>query len=181
MKDRLVKVSKFLSLVLRHKPEEIGLTLDQAGWVSVSNLLDACDKQGFPLSSEELQTVVATSDKKRFAFSEDGLMIRANQGHSVEVELGYQPQTPPEVLYHGTADRFLASIKEKGLIKGNRHHVHLSKDRETAHAVGQRHGKPVVLIIKSSLMHQDGYSFYISDNSVWLTESVPPSYIEGLP
>lgn len=180
MKDNLIKTSKFLSLVLRHKPEEIGITLDQNGWVSVSELLDACNKHGVAITLEELETVVATSDKKRFAFNEDHSMIRANQGHSVEVDLGYKPQEPPEILYHGTADRFLSSIMEIGLVKGNRHHVHLSKDIETAAKVGQRHGKPVVLIVKSGVMHRQGQSFFISDNGVWLTESVPPAFIEPI-
>ena len=178
MKDRLTITSKFLSLVLRHKPEEIGINLDPAGWVVVSDLLDACKRHGFQITFEELETVVATSDKKRFAFNEDKAMIRANQGHSVEVELGYQPQEPPDILYHGTAERFLSSIREKGLVKGSRHHVHMSKDVETAKKVGQRHGKPVVLKIKSKLMHQSGAIFYLSDNGVWLTEQVLPEYLE---
>jgi len=180
LRDRLVKISKFLSLILRHKPEEIGITLNSSGWVPVADLLEACNKHTFPISMEELETVVATSDKKRFAFNEDHSMIRANQGHSVEVELGYQPQTPPDILYHGTATRFLSSIVEIGLIKGQRHHVHLSKEVETAIKVGQRHGKAVVLIVKSGQMHRDGHIFYLSENGVWLTDSVPPSYIEEL-
>jgi len=180
VKDRLVKISKFLSLVLRHKPEEIGITLDSAGWVSVSELMDASNRYGFTLSLEEIETVVATSDKKRFALNEDHSMIRANQGHSVEVDLGYQPQTPPDVLYHGTATRFMSAIKEKGLIKGQRHHVHLSKEIETAVKVGERHGKAVVLVVKSGLMHKDGHIFFISENGVWLTDSVPPTYLEEM-
>jgi RNA:NAD 2''-phosphotransferase len=177
-KNNLVKTSKFLSLVLRHKPEEIGITLDQNGWVSVSELLDACNKHDVAITLEELETVVATSDKKRFAFNENRSLIRANQGHSVEVDLGFQPQEPPEILYHGTAERFISSIMEIGLVKGNRHHVHLSKDIETAIKVGQRHGKPIVLIIKSRLMHSKGYDFFISDNGVWLTDHVPKVYLD---
>src|SRR5690348_12196580 len=129
-----VKISKFLSLVLRHKPEEIGITLDDAGWVDVDTLLAACAKHRFPLTREQLETVVATSDKKRFAFNETGTRIRANQGHSVEVELGYAPAQPPEILYHGTADRFIDSIRRQGLVKGKRHHVHLSLTRQIGRA-----------------------------------------------
>src|SRR5882724_2569539 len=171
MKDNLTKTSKFLSLVLRHKPEEIGINLDTAGWVSVAKLLDGCNKHGVAITLELLETVVATSDKKRFAFSEDKSMIRANQGHSVEVDLGYQTQEPPEFLYHGTAERFISSIMETGLVKRDRHHVHLSRDIETAAKVGQRHGKPVVLIVKSGLMHNQGLEFFVSGNGVWLTEA----------
>jgi putative RNA 2'-phosphotransferase len=174
----MVKISKFLSLVLRHKPETIGLTLDQAGWVAVSELLIACEQHGFSISPEELQAVVTNNDKKRFAFSQDGLLIRANQGHSIEVELGYQPLQPPEILYHGTVERFLASIMEKGLRKGERHHVHLSPDIATAIKVGARRGQPVILSVNSGQMHQDGYIFYQSANGVWLTDYVPPAYFE---
>ena len=178
MSNRSVKVSKFLSLVLRHEPERIGLILDQAGWAPVSELLVACQSHGFPLTLEELQEVVSSNDKKRFSFSEDGLRIRANQGHSVPVNLDYTPVGPPEILYHGTAERFLPLIKEKGLLKRDRHHVHLSKDVVTATAVGQRHGKPIVLEVKSGLMHRDGYLFYESANGVWLTEHVPTNYFD---
>ncbi len=178
MTRREVTISKFLSLVLRHKPERVGIVLDEAGWVGVSELLKACNARGFPLTLEELQSVVANNDKKRFAFSEDGARVRASQGHSVKIELDYAPAVPPEILYHGTAERFLSSIKEKGLIKGNRHHVHLSEDATTARAVGQRYGKPFVLEVKSGLMHTDEHMFYRTDNGVWLTEHVPPVYID---
>lgn len=177
MKDKTVKISKFLSLVLRHKPEEIGIQLDAAGWVPVAELLSACQAHGFSIKPEELEEVVRTNDKQRFAFSEDGLMIRASQGHSVEVKLDYQPLMPPEILYHGTATRFLDSIKEQGLIKGKRHHVHLSGDEATAIKVGARHGKAVVLVISSLQMHKDGFIFYQSENGVWLTEKVPTQYM----
>nr|AUN37138.1 RNA:NAD 2'-phosphotransferase [uncultured bacterium] len=177
MKDRTVKISKFLSLVLRHKPEEIGIQLDAAGWVPVTELLSACQAHGFSIKPEELEEVVRTNDKQRFAFSEDGSMIRASQGHSVEVKLDYQPLVPPEILYHGTATRFLDSIKEQGLIKGKRHHVHLSGDEATAIKVGARHGKAVVLVIESLQMHKDGFIFYQSENGVWLTEKVPANYM----
>lgn len=177
MRKDLVKVSKFLSLVLRHQPEKIGITLDDAGWVEVSNLLRACNENGFAISAQLLEEVVRTNDKKRFAFSEDGLKIRASQGHSIEVELDYTPITPPEILYHGTATRFLDSIKEQGLLKGTRHHVHLSADEETAIKVGARHGKAMVLIIESARMHAAGFFFYKSENGVWLTDHVPTDYI----
>jgi putative RNA 2'-phosphotransferase len=180
MDRRLVKVSKFLSLVLRHQPQKIGIKLDAAGWVSVSELLQACHAAGFPLSMDELKETVATNDKRRFSFSADGLMIRANQGHSIEVELGYQPLMPPPVLYHGTAERFLPSIKEQGLVKGRRHHVHLSPDPATARRVGQRRGKAIILEVHSGLMHADGYIFFRSENGVWLTDHVPVRYLGGL-
>jgi putative RNA 2'-phosphotransferase len=177
MRNRTKETSKFLSFVLRHQPEEIGLKLDDAGWASVEELLAACKRARRTLTREELEHIVDTSDKKRFAFSEDGLYIRANQGHSIEVELGYEPREPPAVLYHGTATRFLASIQKEGLKRGKRHHVHLSTDASTAIKVGSRHGKPVVLRIMSGRMHTDGYLFYLSENGVWLTERVPPDYI----
>ena len=177
MNPRNIKISKFLSLVLRHQPETVGLKLDEAGWVSVAELLVACGEHGLKFSLEELQQVVATNDKKRFAFSEDGLLIRASQGHSVEVELGYEPITPPETLFHGTAERFLASIKTQGLVKGSRRHVHLSADEETARNVGQRHGRPVVLTVSAGRMHEAGFLFYASENGVWLTEHVPVGFL----
>lgn len=177
MPSRHIRISKFLSLVLRHKPETIGLTLAEGGWVSVSELLQACQRHRFPITLQELHTVVALNDKKRFSFNDDGTLIRASQGHSVKVELGYQPQEPPEILYHGTTERFLPSILAKGLLKGQRHHVHLSPDIATATKVGARRGKPVVLSIKSGQMYRDGYIFYQSANGVWLTDHVPAVYI----
>jgi len=177
MKDRHTRASKFLSLVLRHQPEKVGLTLDREGWVSISLLLQACGTHGLDLTQDELQELVRTNDKQRFTISPDGLLIRASQGHSVEVELGYEPEPPPPLLYHGTAERFLSSIRQQGLIKGRRHHVHLSDNTETAKTVGGRYGKPVVLRIDSERMQRDGYSFFRSDNWVWLTESVPVEYI----
>jgi putative RNA 2'-phosphotransferase len=176
-KQRTTKVSKFLSLVLRHEPQKVGLTLDDAGWVDVRDLLDALARHGFPVEEIELNEVVATSDKKRFSFSDDGLRIRANQGHSVGVELGYTPVAPPEVLYHGTPERFVESIRESGLIKRQRHHVHLSVDEATASKVGERRGRPVILKIDASRMHRDGIEFYVSANGVWLTDHVPAKYI----
>jgi putative RNA 2'-phosphotransferase len=173
-----IQTSKFLSLILRHEPERVGLKLDQAGWASVSELLDAVSRHGTSLTLEGLKHVVATNDKKRFAFSEDGLRIRASQGHSLVVDLQYEPQTPPELLYHGTPERFVASIRRTGLNKGERHHVHLSPDPQTATKVGQRRGRPVVLTICSGDMHRAGHQFFLSANGVWLVEHVPPQFIE---
>jgi putative RNA 2'-phosphotransferase len=177
MKDRHTRASKFLSLVLRHQPGKVGLTLDREGWVSVSRLLQALAAHGLHLTTDELQEIVRANDKQRFSLSPDGLLIRANQGHSVEVELGYEPTQPPPVLYHGTAERFLASIKRQGLLRGQRHHVHLSEREETATEVGRRYGRPVLLRIASGEMHADGHLFFRSANGVWLTEHVPTRYI----
>ena len=177
MKDRHVRVSKFLSLVLRHQPEKVGVTLDREGWVPVSTLLEALGAHGLRLTLDELREVVRSNDKQRFSFSPDGLRIRASQGHSVKVELGYEPQPPPPTLYHGTAERFLPSIRQQGLSKGRRHHVHLSEQETTAVAVGKRYGRPVILEIASGAMHADGHAFFRSANGVWLTEHVPVKYI----
>jgi putative RNA 2'-phosphotransferase len=175
---REVRISKFLSLVLRHRPERIGITLEPAGWVAVEDLLGALARHGFPVTREELGHVVAHNDKQRFAFSPGGERIRASQGHSVPVDLEYAPAVPPEILYHGTADRNLESIREKGLLKGQRHHVHLSPDRETALKVGRRYGRPVVLRIKAGEMQREGFEFFVSANGVWLTGHVPARYLE---
>jgi len=177
-KQRQTQVSKFLSLVLRHQPQKIGIALDENGWVDVTTLLDALAKNRFAVTREELKVVVANCDKKRFSFSEDLARIRANQGHSVEVELGYQPVKPPDVLYHGTPEKFIESIRRGGLLKGQRHHVHLSPDAETATKVGSRRGRPVVLQINSAAMHQEGILFYVSDNGVWLTDHVPVKFLQ---
>src|SRR6478672_11499013 len=173
MSDKHKQNSKFLSLVLRHEPELIGITLDEAGWVAVDELLAGCARQGRAISRAELAEIVRTSDKQRFALSEDGTRIRANQGHSVPVELGHEPATPPEVLYHGTAEKYLASIRREGLRKGERHHVHLSDRVETAKAVGSRHGRLVLLEVAAGRMARDGHTFYRTTNGVWLTDHVP--------
>ena len=170
-------LSKFLSLVLRHEPETIGLELNAQGWVAIETLLVQCSAYGRDITRAMLDEVVATSPKRRFAVSDDGLMIRANQGHSVEVELGHQPSTPPEVLFHGTIASSLDSIRSEGLTRMKRHHVHLSPDAQTARTVGARRGKPVVLRIAARQMHGDGFLFYLSANGVWLTDHVPPQYI----
>jgi putative RNA 2'-phosphotransferase len=172
-----IRRSKFLRLVLRHEPERIGLTLDTAGWVSVNELLQAAEEHGTRITLEELKHIVATSEKKRFAFSDDSMRIRANQGHSVEVELQYEPQTPPEILYHGTASRFLESIRQGGLSKMQRHHVHLSAEKVTTLEVGARRGRPVLLVIRARDMQRAGHTFYCSANQVWLVDHVPPQFI----
>lgn len=175
--DRNTRISKFLAMVLRHKPEIIGITLDEAGWVDVEVLVAALARHGKAVSHKDLAHVVASNDKKRFAFSEDGRRIRASQGHSVQVNLGLAPAVPPEVLYHGTADRSVPAIRLEGLVKRQRQHVHLSTTRETAIAVGVRHGRPVVLEVRAGEMHRSGMTFFLSDNGVWLTDAVPPAFI----
>ena len=175
---RLDGISKFLSLVLRHSPEKIGLNLNEQGWAAISQLIENSANFGKRFSRDDLQMVVATSDKQRFRISDDGTSIRANQGHSVsDVDLGLDFAEPPETLYHGTAERFLGSIKEFGLRSGSRNHVHLSFERDTAEMVGRRHGSPVVLRVNAAAMYHDGYKFHISDNGVWLTNVVPVLYI----
>ena len=172
------QASKFLSLLLRHEPERIGITLDEGGWTDVDKLLDALHAHGVELTRAELDNIVASSDKQRFAFSDDRTRIRANQGHSVQVELGLPSLQPPDVLYHGTVEAALPGIRAKGLIKGERHHVHLSADIETAKKVGGRRGKPVVLAIKAKQMAATGHTFLRSANGVWLVDHVPAEHIE---
>lgn len=171
------KTSKFLSYVLRHHPELINLNLDENGWTNVDELISKStnDSQGFTF--EELNEIVETNDKKRFIFNEDKTRIRANQGHSIEIDLALKSQQPPEFLYHGTAQSNIESILEKGIEKRNRQHVHLSQDKETATNVGMRHGKPIILTIKTKVMFDDGIEFYLSDNNVWLTDFVDAKYI----
>lgn len=177
MKPNITTISKFLSLVLRHKPETIGLVLDKNGWADTQELLKKMSTKGPNITLEVLQEVVETNSKKRFAFNEDGSKIRASQGHSLSIDLGYQPSIPPTVLYHGTATRFLNSIKEQGLIKGQRDHVHLSIDTKTATSVGSRHGKVVILEVLAKEMQEAGYEFFVSENGVWLTGEVPVKFL----
>lgn len=173
----LVRISKYLSKHLRHDPQRLGLTLAPGGWVPVADLLAAAAADGFPIRTEELAIVVAQSDKQRFALSADGQHIRANQGHSTPVDLQLQTQAPPRYLYHGTALATLPAILAQGLRKMNRHQVHLSADPETARQVGQRHGKPVVLVVEAERLAATGVSFWRSANGVWLVEQVPPEYL----
>ena len=175
--DNLISASKLLSYVLRHKPETIGLTLDNNGWAKVDELLNQLKIHGHDIDAALLNEVVEKNNKKRFKFSDDRTQIRASQGHSITIDLGYTPQPPPEILYHGTAVQHLESILKEGIIKKSRQHVHLSKDTDTAMSVGSRHGKPVILNILAADMYKDGYHFYLSDNGVWLTDEVPARYI----
>ncbi|MCI5140900.1 MAG: RNA 2'-phosphotransferase [Candidatus Electrothrix sp. ATG1] len=177
MPDPNVNISKFLSLILRHAPETIGLCLDAKGWVAVDELLQAAETNGTVISRERLEEIVFTNDKQRFAFSPDGLRIRANQGHSVNVDLELAPVEPPPVLFHGTATRFLPSIGSQGLRSMSRQHVHLSVTRDQAHRVGARHGRPVVLEIDAEGMSDAGHLFFLSANGVWLTEAVSVDFI----
>jgi len=173
----LKRASKFLSLVLRHEPDKFGVVLDAAGWTPVDALLSACARHGHTIDRPTLERVVAENDKKRFSFDESGTRIRANQGHSVDVELGYEAASPPALLYHGTATRVIDAIRAEGLKKMARHHVHLSADDVTARAVGQRHGKPAVLVLDAAAMAAEGIAFYVSANKVWLVEHVPARFI----
>lgn len=178
MSSNLTSLSKFLSLVLRHKPETIGLHLDSAGWTDVSILIEKMRGAGQLMDRALLEQLVRESDKQRFAFSADGTKIRANQGHSALVDLQLPPAVPPSLLFHGTATRFVPSISQSGLRAGARTHVHLSLDTTTALKVGERHGKPVVLIIEAERMHRAGFVFHVSQNGVWLVPEVPPEYIK---
>lgn len=178
--EQTKRISKRLSLHLRHEPEGLGLTLQEGGWVEVETLLTQFSRQYGTLTRAELEEVVRDNDKQRFSFDQGGSRIRANQGHSVEVDLQLQPQTPPEVLYHGTPAQSLQAVLAEGLKKMSRHHVHLSPDKETATKVGSRRGKPVILKIRARAMHEAGHLFYCSDNGVWLTDQVPAEYLEAL-
>ena len=171
------RISRFLSLVLRHEPSAANVSMDRNGWVRVESLLKGLTNKGYEVTREILDTVVSTNNKKRFEYSEDGNNIRASQGHSVTIDLGYKPETPPDTLYHGTTYRFIHLIKQTGLAKQKRHAVHLSLDVDTAINVGSRHGKPCILIINAKQMAEDGFKFYKSANGVWLVDSVPMKYI----
>jgi len=179
LSKQLNKTSKFLSYVLRHKPDAIGLTLTENGWANIDELISKARTSGdrTTIDRASIQKVVDTNDKKRFIISDDGQSIRASQGHSINIDLQLKPATPPEFLYHGTATRFLDTILKEGLKPQQRQHVHLSTDVETATKVGQRYGKPSILTIKALLMYEKGFTFYLSDNGVWLTTSVPSTYI----
>ena len=178
MRSEVVRDSKFLSFVLRHRPDQIGLDLDENGWADVEELIAKARAAGRTLTLERIHRAVAENDKQRFSLSEDGRRIRARQGHSVAVDLGLEPTAPPEILYHGTARRFLDSIRASGLTPGNRHHVHLSPDEVTARKVGQRHGPPVILRVRAGVMHDAGHRFFLSENGIWLTAAVPVSFLE---
>ncbi len=173
----LTRTSKFISLILRHKPEEIGITLDEHGWADVQALIEGVNKT-HPLTMDILEEIVRTDEKGRYSFNEDHTLIRANQGHSIPVDVELKETTPPEILYHGTGEKFITSIDKIGLIPKSRLYVHLSADRETAVNVGKRHGKPVIYRVRAGKMIEDGYPFYLSANGVWLTKEVPIKYLD---
>jgi len=172
----LIRTSKFLSLILRHKPEAAGITLDEHGWANVDELIVGVSKTQ-PFNMEMLEEIVRTDEKGRYSFNEDKTLIRANQGHSIPVDVELAVATPPEILYHGTGEKYVASIKEQGLLPRTRLYVHLSGDPETAKKVGSRHGFPITFVVSSGEMSADGYTFYRSENGVWLTKEVPPKYL----
>ena len=177
---QLTQISKFLSLVLRHQPETISIQLDQNGWTDVNELIERANNYGVKFDREILNHIVETNSKKRFAFNETYDKIRASQGHSVDIELGYTNQKPPEILYHGTGEKSVKSIFESGLEKQSRQHVHLSSEIESAIKVGQRHGKPIVIKILAEQMYNDNFQFFLSDNGVWLTDNVPTKYLKRI-
>ncbi len=177
---RRTHISKFLSRILRHAPGDIGLSLESGGWVLVPDLLTRAASAGVRFTPEDLAEVVRLCDKQRFAFDETGERIRANQGHSAEVELQFVPAAPPGELFHGTATRTLEAIMRDGLLKMARHHVHLSSDPATAFKVGCRHGKPVILVVDTAKMRAECHVFFLSANGVWLVEHVPPQYLRVL-
>ena len=180
MKDKTKRTSKFLSYVLRHNPAEIDLELDENGWASITQLISNANAKGKDITRELIEQVVITNDKQRFAISDDGKMIRANQGHSVKIKLDLEPSVPPAVLLHGTAEKNLGLITSCCLNKMSRHHVHLSECEKTASAVGRRYGKLVLLEVDTIKMISDGYEFFKSENNVWLVDSVPSQYINIL-
>jgi putative RNA 2'-phosphotransferase len=178
--ERIVKISRFLSQHLRHQPQRLGLTLEPGGWVAVDDLLAACARHGLQISRAELEEVVARNDKRRFSFDGTGERIRANQGHSVDVDLQLAPVAPPVTLYHGTSRATVDAIQREGLRKMRRHHVHLSADVPTAIRVGRRHGHPVVFAVDAGAMSRAGILFYRSENGVWLVDAVPSHYLRLL-
>lgn len=173
----LTKVSKFISLILRHKPEEIGITLDEYGWANVDELIAGVSGK-YPIDMDILEEIVGTDEKQRYSFNEDKTLIRANQGHSISVDVELEAAEPPEYLYHGSATKYFSSILDKGLIPKSRLYVHLSKDEGIAATVGARHGEPVIFRVLSGNMHRLGYKFYLSKNGVWLTKEVPVEFLE---
>jgi putative RNA 2'-phosphotransferase len=178
--QRLVRISKYLSKYLRHQPERLGLVLAPGGWVEVDALLAASARHGLPIGRDELDEVVARNNKRRFAYDATGTRIRANQGHSVPVDLQLEPRIPPEMLYHGTSEQSAGAIAQEGLRKMRRHHVHLSADVATATAVGARHGRPVIFAIDAGAMHREGHLFFRSANGVWLVDHVPPRFLRRM-
>lgn len=176
MANKDTDTSKFISLILRHKPETIGIALDEHGWANVEELIEGVSKTR-KLDMETLERIVAEDEKQRYSFNEDKTLIRANQGHSIPVDVELEEVVPPETLYHGTGEKYIASIDAQGLIPKSRLYVHLSGDKETAAKVGARHGKPVIYIVRSGAMYRNGFKFYRSVNGVWLTKEVPVKYL----
>lgn len=173
----MIKTGRYISYLLRHHPEDAGLILDEHGWADVNELISAVGRTYKGFTRTVLDEIVATNNKKRFSYSEDGMRIRANQGHTIAVDVELSEAQPPEILWHGTGEKYVESINRTGLIPKSRLHVHLSKDTETAMQVGSRHGKPVVYKVLAGKMAQDGYKFYLSVNGVWLTDKVPVEYL----
>lgn len=174
----LNNISKYMSLILRHKPDVIGIELDEHGWANVNDLISGIEKDNHGFNFELLEEIVRTDSKQRYSFNDDKSLIRANQGHSVNVDVELKEKEPPEYLYHGTGEKYVKSINQDGLIPKSRLYVHLSKDIKTAENVGKRHGKEVVYRINSGQMYRDGYKFYLSENGVWLTKEAPVKYLE---
>ena len=178
---QLKNTSKFISLILRHQPEAIGIALDEHGWADVQELIDGINRsEGHTLDMELLEEIVRTDEKQRYSFNEDHTLIRANQGHSIPVDVELEEKTPPDILWHGTGEKYVSSIDAKGLIPKSRLYVHLSSDMETARKVGSRHGKPFIYEIDCREMAEDGYPFFLSANHVWLTKEVPVRYLKKL-
>lgn len=176
-KERRIRLGKFIAYILRHKPDAIGITLDKHGWADVTELIDGINRAGKSITNDILDEIVERDEKRRFSFNEDKTKIRANQGHSIDVDLELSELVPPDILYHGTATKYLDGIKEHGILKRNRNYVHLSINEQTATKVGARHGAPVVLKIDTARMTKDGYKFYLSANGVWLTDYVPFKFV----
>ncbi len=175
----LIQTSKFISLILRHKPDAIGISLDEHGWADVRDLIEGINASGkYHLDMEMLEDIVSKDDKQRYTFNDDHTLIRANQGHSIPVDVELEEVIPPDILYHGTGEKYTASIDQEGLLPKSRLYVHLSVDIETARKVGARHGRPVIYTVDSGQMTKDGFEFFLSRNHVWLTKSVPPVYLK---
>lgn len=171
------EISKYMSLILRHKPETIEISLDEHGWANVNELIDGIAKT-HTFNMDILEEIVKTDSKQRYSFNDDKTLIRANQGHSIRVDVKFEEKEPPTLLWHGTGEKYVASIDVQGLIPKSRLHVHLSKDEDTAITVGKRHGKPIIYYVKAKQMYNDGYKFFLSVNGVWLTKEVPVKYLE---
>lgn len=173
----LQSISKYMSLILRHKPEVIGIYIDEHGWANVEKLIQGIAKNNPGFNMEALEEIIKTDNKQRYSFNDDKTLIRANQGHSIQVDVELEEKEPPNVLYHGTGEKYVTSIDKNGLIPKSRLYVHLSRDIETARAVGKRHGKEIIYSVNSAQMHKDGYKFYLSKNGIWLTKKVPMKYL----